>query len=115
VQILNNWPWLSPILPVILGWLGRRRIGSLWNSKKNLAICENEREYLYRALKELTGAARQVKAAEAEGSLTTSERSANVRSNSRGNLSRLPTRRKSDRDDLRSIYPDRPRGNDDET
>ena len=98
---MNYLPLLTPLAAGIVAWIGRRRIGSIWRAvgeaktiRQNLATCEAERDYLYQALKELTSAARQVKAVEEAGLLTISAPSENAPFNSPANLSRSRTRRR---------------------
>mgnify|MGYP005862193129 CR=1 FL=1 len=59
----SRWEWLSGILVVTLGWLAKRRlrkpdgvarsIADIANAKRQLEICEAEREYYRRALEEI--------------------------------------------------------------
>jgi small-conductance mechanosensitive channel len=66
----DRWEWLSAALAGLSAWLLRRwlnqsgqrtvgRIADAMNAKAQLEICEAEREYLRRALREILAAAEE--------------------------------------------------------
>ncbi len=92
--IESHLPWLVPFVPIIGGWLGRRKLGSIWrwidrlnNQAKKIAslenelqLCANTRDYIMAALAEITHAAELTEVARLRESPTKSAPSSAKRS-----------------------------------